>query len=508
MPGSSRLDRFLQTVAPGVALKRAEARHDLQVLARAVGPSGFGGYAGGNTSRMRASQAYNRSRLMSEDKHASNTLTRMQLECMDLYRNNPLAKSGVDAVVRYAGNSIPRAMTSDADWNAAADDYFCNYFAKRADNRRRCDFWGLQSLTLRSRWIWGDMAYVVTEDGLVPVEGMQIGTPAPLRTREDIINGIQFRGNRMVAVYVLNFDEHGRLDRNSFRRVRANSVIYCGDTWRAAQVRGIPKMHGVVDMLRDHEETHENVFNKIKFEAMLLTKERTGALRNASGTRTLGGASDGTSVEVEDSSWGQRFRINGDPSDFELIDGVTPNAQYIPTLQHQEQLIAAGLGMPLPMLLHEHTNGSYTAQRAARMDFMQLVNEEWRWSVSCFSQRVWNYAIATAIRDGRLDSAPVDARGFSEFHKVDWSEPYMHEIDPGKEEIARAKAWGNMTESIDDWARKSGTTRQAMLDKHDQDLREMKERADAIGVSLHEYAQGLLPKGDAPAPQTETPDGD
>jgi len=512
--GTVKLDAMIERVAPGWALKRAEARHDMQVMANAAGARGFGGYggyAGGNTSRFRKSQAYNRSRLLSEDRHASTTLTRMQLECMDLYRNNPLAKSGVDAVVRYAGRSIPRAMSSSTEWNAAADDYFCNYFAKRADKRRRVDFWGLQALTLRSRWIWGDVAYIVTSDGMVPVEGMQIATPPRFQKDPNVVNGIRLRDGRIVAVYVANFDQYGRVDFNSYSRVPASSLIYCGETWRAAQVRSIPKMHSVVDMLRDHEETHENVFNKIKFEAMLLTKERTGAMRNASGSRTLSANSDGTSVELEDSSWGKSFRINGDPEDFQLIEGNTPSAQYIPTLQHQEQLIAAGLGMPLPMLLHEHTNGSYTAQRAARMDFMQLVNEEWQWSTDKFSQRVWNYAIATAIRDGRLDPAPVDGRGFSEFHKVDWSTPYMHEIDQGKEETARGKAFGNMTEGLGDWARTKGTTRERLLDAHDQDIREMKSRAEKIGVGLHEYAQGLVPKPEASedaAPPAEENGGD
>lgn len=513
------IDKVLRQVAPGWAADRAIARQDLKNIQSASGVwdpwgHGRGGYAGGAGSRMRKSQAGWRSTTQTEDAVAGSTLDNVRLEAMDLYRNNPLCKSGVNGIVEYLGHSIPRASTSgtvgDAGseaeslaFNDEATDYFNSYWWRRADARRRGDYGDMQDMASRSRWLWGDMPFIITDDGLLPVEGMQIATPTALNKDRAITSGVRMKAGRMTHIYVCGFNDHGSIDRKDFKRIRMDSVIWCGDPWRAAQVRTQPQLHGVVDMMRDHEETHENTINKIKFEAMMLTKERTGLYKNTPGRRTVTDSSTGIKTEFEETAWGMRFRTNGDPDDLQVIDGPSPNAQYVATMEYQGRLIAAGMGIPYEMMMHIFTNGSYTANRAARADFLHLLNREWDWRNRKLNQRVWNYVIARAIERKRIRPAPVDARGFSQWWKAEWSLPHMHEIDQGKEEAARSKKWGNATSSLNDFARQRGMTRGEMLDAHDDDIREMQQRAESLGVAYDQYAPGLGIKAPAtPEPST------
>lgn len=453
---------------------------------------GAGAYSGGTQSRERHGEAGYRSKPQDEDSVAGMSLDNLRLECYDLYRNDPLCQSAVDGIVKYLGQSVPTAKSSAkavnkqaaAEWDALATEWFTGYFWNRADYARRpgVTFGEHQDYVTLQSWLAGDMAFVWEPDGgFTPIEGERIQTPSKLMLDSSIVRGIRRDSKgRPTHIYVCDRNNSGTVDRNSFQRVPIASTIFCPWYWRPDQVRGTPGLHAVVDAIRDHSEIHAGTKMKVKHEASMVSIERAGSVTNRPGSKLLDNG-DGTKTEITKAEYGMRVRVNGSPDDFKFANGSTPHAQYVPFLTYDSQLIAAGMGMPWEVVMHLFTNGSYTAQRSARMDFYRLLLDEHSWRVRVHSQRVWNMVVTQAIRDGHLPPAPVDKRGISLFNEVNWSLPHLLEIDIGKETEAQVAQWRFGTGTFEQFAAERQTTREHLLASKRSDI----EAAIAIAADIN-----------------------
>jgi len=486
------IDRAIEAVAPGVAEKRAISRHNLSVY----GAWTRQGYSGGTPSRRRSSAQVS---TLSEDRVNSYTHEQLIANCMDLYRNDPLTRSIVDVVDTYMGESRPMASSESAEWNALATEYFNDVFWKMADARRRpgSDFGHLQSIWNKYSWVGGDMLFGITPDGLMPYEGLQVATPGKLRADDRICNGIRTDGKTgRITHYYLTDPK----DRNKFSRVRQSQAIFAPSKhWRSSMLRGAPELHAVAAALKDAGDVSNNVAGKIKFESMLFSVERKGAISQTGGMDWINkDTTKGTQAEHRETDYGMAFSTTGNPDqDFKLSNMNTPGSQHVPYMEHMGRIIAAGVGLPYEVVAHLYTNGSYTANRAARTDFMKFVMDRWSWRNKVLNQRVYNWAIARAIKHGQLPPAPV-VNGRSQFSKCTWTLPHFPQIDEGKEIKADVSQWGAAVTSLSDLAQERGRTRTDLLDAHDGDIAEMKARAEALGVTLAEYANELFKASAAP----------
>jgi capsid protein len=494
-----RLDTIIEALSPAWAARRTIARHDLATI---KAWSSNGGYACGNASRQRKTAAYSRSFPATEEGVAGYGLINAQLEAMDLYRNNPLARAIVEVTRRYCGQSRPRAATAAhvddkgraaaERWDAEATDYFDGYWWNRADDQRRAGvtFGTLQDWYVTMQFLQGDLAYVWTGDGLVTIEGQQIQTPAKLASDKTIRHGFRFDGNgRATHMYWVDYTDGG-FDSTTYHRATMDSVIFCPWYWRPASLRSVPRLHGVIDSLRDHDEIHDNVLAKIKQEASLLSIERIGSRKAAPGSKLTG--VDGTETTLERSDGMMRFKTSGKPGeDFQFANGVTPNAQYVPAMEYTGQLIATGAGIPFKALMSLF-DGSWSSNKAVQTALKKFVMEIWQLRRDTFCQRFWNIAIAQGISRGSLPPAPVNMRGYSLFSKAEWSKPYFPQQDQEKEESGRSKAFQNCTMSIDDMADEQGTTAKQLMDAHKRNMTQLKADAESAGVPLEIYCPGLL----------------
>jgi capsid protein len=290
----------------------------------------------------------------------------------------------------------------------------------------------------------------------------------------------------------------------NYSRISQSSAIFApGKYWRTAMLRSVPELHAVVGALQDDGETNANVQSKIKFESMLFTVERKGALGTMPGSKFAARGGTGQSVEVSDADYGMRFQTTGEPDkDFRLSNMNNPGAQHVPYMEHSGRRIASGVGLPYEIVAHLYTNGSYTANRAARTDFKKFLYDRWEWRNKVLNQRVWNWVIARAMKNKEIRQAPVNASGRSLWHKCTWTLPHFPQIDEGKEIAADVRKWGALQDSIGDWGRESNRSREQLLNAHDRDIRDMKERAESLGVTLAEYA-GELFKASAAAQENQ-----
>ena len=500
---ANRVEKAITKHFPGWALRRAQARHNLSVL-NSIGAYGgsAGGYRGGHYGRLRSAP---RGSTQAEDTAAGYTYHNMIANSMDLYRNDPMCKSVVDVSGTYLGESRPTATTDDPAWNALATQYFNEYWWPQADARGRSgvDFGELQLLFDKWCWLGGDMLFMPFNGQLLPYEGLQIQTPWKLRADRSIVNGIRMRSAApwpITHYYITDRDR--KTGKETFSRLRASQAIYAGSrNWRAAMVRSVPDLHGVIDAMHAYNKTSDNVQKRIEFESMIFTVERAGAISRMPGrTQSALDSSSGASVEHTKADYGMRLKVNGSPKDdFVMPEMKNPSGNYTQVMDHMGRYIAAGTGFPFEIVMHIYTSGSYTANRAARLDFAKALMCRWAWRNKVLNQRVYNWRIAKAIKAGELPPAPVDeATGLSQWHKCAWTLPHFPHIDEGKEVVADVKQWGCGQESLGDWAQQKGRTRGQMLDAHDADIREMQTRADTLGMPLEQYMGQLFTASAAP----------
>ena len=498
----NRLDRLIAAVSPDLAYKRAVARHNLKVMASisSTGYSYSDGYNGGKYGRGRPQPAAS---TMVEDMASGYTYENMIANAMQLYRNDPMTRSIVDVCGTYLGESRPTATTSDTAWNDLATEYFNEYWWQQADARGRSgvDFGEIQQLWDKWCWLGGDMLFLLMDGQLLPYEGVQIKTPSKLRADKNIINGIRVQGTAPWRISHYYICERNGM-KQDFKRIRASQGILAGSrNWRFAMLRAIPDLHSIIDALYNYNKTNDNVQKRIEFESMLFTVERKGAVGNMPGSRMIGvDSTKGTQVEHTKADWGLRMKINGDPDkDFKLSQMQNPNSNYTQVMEHMARAICAGTGFPYEIVMHIYTSGSYTANRAARLDFAKALMGRWAWRNKVLNQRVWNWRIAKAVKAGELPPAPVNQRtGLSEWNKCAWTLPHFPHIDEGKEVVADIKQWGCGQESLADWAQQKGITRSQMLDAHDVDIKEMQARADTLGIPLEQYMGQLFTASAAP----------
>lgn len=505
---ANRLDRIISALAPGWAVQREIARHDLKT----VQSFSTSAYASGDTlQRERKHAAFGRS-AMSDEEAAATAFgyDAMRLEAMDLYRNNPLARALVETVRRYGRQSVPRASTASVlesekadmaaieaaqEWDRTVTDWFSGWFWPRADALRRpgVTFGTLQDMFVTLQFTQGDMAFVYTGDGFLAVEGIQIRTPSRLMGDKKIRHGFRRNSSGQIThMYVCPFGYHGGIDTTNFNRYPISSVIFCPWYWRAAQFRAVPRLHGVIDSLRDSDEIHGNVKRKVKHESMLLSVERSGSRKKAPGSKIT--QADGTEVTYEQADYGMRFRTTGKPGDdFTFAQGVTPNAEYVPLMEHDAMRIAAGVGIPYKVLMSLY-DGSWSSNKAAQVALKVLVNEMWAHRRDVFTQRAYNVVVAEAIRGGYLPPAPVNAHGISLFNRAEWSKPFFPQLDQQKEEAGRTSGFQNFTASFDGWADEEQTTAEAMFRNRKKTVARIKADAEELGVPIELYAGSLLAK--------------
>ena len=281
------LENVIGVISPGWALHRAIDRHNRDIVNQMLP-----GYKGGSQTRRRAQVSVSTAR---EDQALTGTYSNMIAAAMDLYRNEPMTRSIVDVVSAYIGESRPVAATGDPTFDAAATEYFNQYWWNIADARRRpgVDYGMLQHLWSKWCWLGGDMLFVLFDGSLYPYEGLQIQTPFDIRRDDQVINGVRIEKSPPHKITHYDVTNGNRLSylhsaKDDFHRVRQSEAIFAPSKyWRPAMLRGVPELHAVIDALQDLGETNDDVQAKIKFDARVFTTERKGALGSGVGSRII-----------------------------------------------------------------------------------------------------------------------------------------------------------------------------------------------------------------------------
>ena len=364
------LDRAIGVVAPQAALRRAQARAAMAMLARA--------YEGARIGRRTEGWVVAGT---SANAEIGTAIARLRDRTRDLVRNNPYAAKAVSAVVsNLVGTGImPRARAADAALNDQADTLWAR-FAEACDADGLTDFSGLQALIVRTLVESGECLVRIrerrAEDGLpVPLQ-LQLLEPDHLDAGKTgdapgggfVIQGVEFDAlgrRRAYWLYPVHPGEVAMFRRASLASppVPASSVLHLFDRLRPGQVRGVPWFAPVILKLRDLDEYDDAELVRKKIEACF-----AAFVTGSEDEETLGSAStaaDGRRVESFEPGMIEYLQPGKD------VKFATPShaggyAEYMRVHLHA---IAAGVGLTYELLTGDLSQVNYSSIRAGLIEF-------------------------------------------------------------------------------------------------------------------------------------------
>ena len=504
---ANRLERLIALVNPVRAAARMRAR---VAMALATGSA----YTGASRSR-RSLSSWNPSN-GSADADLLWDLPTLRDRSRDLVRNNPLATGAINTVVTRVigtGLSLQPAIDHEAlglsrdeaerwqsevrrRWSAWAESA-----SNWCDVARQQNFYGLQALTMRSALEAGDvfaMLNLLDERGrpnelaVRLIEGERVSNPGFKSDRPDLAGGVARDAEGRPTAYHIMRQHPGNLygtqrEWDLVPAVGANSgrrnVLHVYDPRRPGQSRGVPYLAPVIEALKQLGR-----YTEAEIDAAVVSSFFT--------VFTTGQAGEGldpmvSAVTGETPSRDTRGEVSGnlelssglmvdlpDGSDVKFADPSRPNQAFDQFVLAVMRQIGVALEIPFELLV-KHFTSSFTAARAALLDFWLFVRHRREWMAATFCQPVYEEWLRLEVASGR-----IGAPGYlqSSLARQAWSGAYwvgdaMGVLDPQRESAAVEKYLGlGITTLEKECMRFDGSS---WMDNHEQRARETTARREA-----------------------------
>lgn len=419
------IDRMVGYIAPQSALKRAQARMALQVLAH---------YDGASTGRR--TENWKR---VSGDANAVNgpALNVLRDRARDLARNHPYAKRAVrtirKSIVGYGIRPRPRAAGSRALkranelWDSWANTTEC-------DSDGRHTIYGLQAMAAQAIAEGGEVLIRKrtrrVSDGLtVPLqlqvlEGDYLDTAKTMSLPDGgrIIQGVEYDPIGRRRAYWI-FPEHpgqaGNLTFTSVvsKPVPASEITHVFFTERPGQVRGITWLAPVVVRLKDLDDYADAQLLRQKIAACF-----TAFVSDAAGS--IGGLGEKKTDDplVETLEPGMINYLKPGQS----VQFVAPptTGDYSPFTNAILRAASVGIGLTYEQLTGDYSQVNYSSARMGRNEFSAEL-DDWRFNmfIPQFCDPSWSWFTEAALIAGALTERP----------RADWTPPPLLMVDPEKE---------------------------------------------------------------------------
>lgn len=474
------VDRVVSAIDPVRGEKRMAAR--MRIAAAGVF-LGQGGYYSGRTDR-KGLKEYTPA---AQDAHGDINpgLDRMRARSRDQIRNNPLAAGAINTKVRsvvgsglacqpridrrYLGLTDEQADEWERNalriWTAWAESTEC-------DLEDELDFYQIQALAFRSICESGDILRIrrFLWDGERPARGNLFATKLQLVEADRICNpdyqwdterltqGVEVDGDgRPVRFWVRTVHPGSPFMRSQPRWIgvpvrarngmRQAQLLY--HKLRPGQRRGVPDLAPVIEALKQLER-----YSEAELTAAVISSFFTVFLRSESGEEMLdpvvAGGEDNEPQEVAEGRLTEAERQNevrlGSGMVLDLGEGYQapefanpsrPNAQYDPFMTAHLRQIGAALEVPFE-ILQKHFQSSYSASRAALVEFWKFVRGSRQFLEGGLCQPAYADVISESVARGLLV-----APGFfdSELMRrawlgASWTGDPMPQLDPLKEVAA------------------------------------------------------------------------
>lgn len=453
------VDRFVNYFSPVSAVNRLKARSVLAL---------HNAYNAGSKSR----PALRNWNPVSGDANndAMYDLDTMRSRSRDLARNAPLGCAAVNTVVtNVIGTGLSMQANPDAKFLGMTEDEL-NEWKRIAefewnlwccsvdcDASRTMDFYGLQSLALRSTLESGDVIaltpsikrrgrpYSLT---IQMIEADRLMNRDRLRNTDTMIDGVTIDANGAPVKYTIAKRHPGGympianewVDVDAFGENGRRNVLHLFDRRRPGQVRGVPYLAPVVEHLKQLARYSEAELQAAVISAALAVFVRMDAdafqtlFDNSGQSNYIDGATkwDGSiNTDID----GPGKVINLLPGeDIVSPDLGRPNDKYDPFFLSMLKQIGPALEIPFEVLI-KHFSSSYSASRAALLDFWRFVRVRRDFMATYFCEPVKDLFFEEAVSLGRIKapgffSDPAIRHAYT---RVSWVGDSQGSIDPEKE---------------------------------------------------------------------------
>jgi lambda family phage portal protein len=462
------VDRVVGFFSASAGLERARDRMSLDAL---------DSFAGASKTRP-ALKSWFTSR-KDADGDLNPELATLRSRSRDLERNNPIAHGAMKTKTVYViGTGLRPEPSIDAEFlglsseqaealqaqmlrefNLAAD-------CLEADAARRKTFYQKQAELFHSARVNGDSFLLLPHfdrDGspyathFKSVESDRVCNPNNKPDSETLSGGFELdEHGAAVAVHVLQVNPAKRFLRSkaTWQRVplfgeqgRRNVLIHSNHNMRASQTRGIPDLAPVIEVIKQagryiDAELMASVISS-KFTVFIKSdRDGGGGDAYAPGAGLGGGADDD-----DDDDQPRDLRL-GDGLVYELDEGESietanpgrPNAAFDPFVTALWRMIGGAIGVPFEVLI-KHFTASYSASRAALLQFAHYIMVDRANFVVDVCQPYYETVIAEAVARGRLRlpgffQDPLVRRAYCQ---ALWHGPNLGELDELKAANAAEK---------------------------------------------------------------------
>lgn len=454
------IDKALEYVAPGMALKRHMARTAMALS---------GGYSGAKLGR-NALANWNTT-AGSPEADISYDLPKLRERSRDLGRNSPIAVGAVNlSVTNTIGTGLSLEPACDyaflglteeeaSTWAAAVKREWKLWAnSKDADITRHLNFYQLQALVYRSRMESGDV-FVLTPTrkrgnaydlALQVIEADLICNPGFKQNTSTMIDGIEVDDVGAPVRCHIASEHPGGLRRNLIKWIEVDfygangrrNVLHLYKQFRPGQVRGVPDFAPIIEVLKQLSRYTEAELQAAVTSAMfaIFVKMETEAFESI-----FDDAAKSAIVESA-KSWDGNLDENGKAvnllpgESIETSNPGRPNAEFDPFVQAGIRQIGMALEIPYEVLIM-HFQSSYSAARGAMLTAWRKWRTDRDWMATDFCQPVYELFLTEAIAKGR-----IQARGFfadpavkAAWCAAQWVGDGPGSIDPVKEADAAEK---------------------------------------------------------------------
>lgn len=461
------IDKIVNWWNPEKGMARARAR----IMSEKI----KAGYDGAGKGRRTSHMVTNNNSQNRENRSALSTLRARSREAV---RNNPYASKAIASIVAntVGAGIIPAVRGSNKRTLKNVQDALNAWsWSTDCDHAGRLDFYGIQSLVMRSVAEAGEVLILreYVNDPRMPV-GLKLHVLEidHLDTLKDgnledggrIIQGIEFDSAGRRRGYWLFKDHPGDLNMRSFSSefVSADQVIHVFDMVRPGQARGVP--FGTAGMMRlsildDYQDAR---VEQQKVAACLV-----GAIIDDQNDQEDG---DVLPEKLEPGmlprlAFGQDIKFNSPPS-------TTGHGDFVST---ELRAVAAAYGITYEMLTGDYTRTNFSSGRMGWIEASRNI-DRWRWCmlIPLLCKGVEKWFLEAAGFNG------YDVRNVS----FEWTPPRREMIDPTKETKALVEAVQGKIKSWSETVRESGYDPDQVAEEMKADM----ERFAAMNISLFDTA--------------------
>jgi hypothetical protein len=446
-------ERALEVVAPGIALKRMQARVEAALFS----------YNAAQTNRIYAPMTYGQP---SESAQTVRERIVMMWEARNLVENCPEVKEISRKFGNYLTPTEYSPSTGDRDYNLMVGEYFHDW-CKRADVTGRNSFRKLVQIAAESRPVDGDCGFVIrrVSEGLKVqlVPGTRIGNPNDSGLNsENYFEGVIVDDFGIPTAYRIY-----RVTREGVyfgaEDVSARNFVHYFDPFRVDQYRGVTDFHAAIQTARMLHEILQAEKAGVRFSsqqsALVFTDRGTANSRNLFSPNPANTLANGQTQKNELSEVGM-IKYLGQADRVETMP-ARPSAAFTGFVEHLMHELAIAVGIPEGVLFGtQNYKGPSVRAEFAAAD--RVFTRHQGVLVDKVLDPIKNAVILDGIARGEISAPEMQAgetpvQALKRATRGEWRFPPKLSIDVGRDSAANLNENRQGAKSLQEIAAEQGT---------------------------------------------------